>query len=193
MIIWMKNNHIFIDESGTLNEVFILCFIIFKNKDFLDQTIIQIEKFKHKAFQDATIELHFNKESFSTKKKFFEALGKDLFILRYFKTDQRDKSLSEYDFLITSIVDNKDITNDSIIFIDGFKSKKYHKNISSKIKKELKNYNLNIRSIKYIDSKKSPPIQLADMCAGCIRRKFERGTKEDNELFDLIKRFIKLS
>ena len=114
MIIRMKNNHIFIDESGVLNEVFILCFIIFKNKDFLNKTIIQIENFKNKTFQDTEIELHFNKESFRTK----------------------------------------------------------------------------VRSVKYIDSKKSQPIQLADMRAGCIRRKFERNTKEDNELFGLIKRFM---
>jgi hypothetical protein len=42
-----------------------------------------------------------------------------------------------------------------------------------------------------MDSKNSNLIQLADMCAGCIRRKIERETKEDNELFNLIKKFIK--
>ena len=44
--------------------------------------------------------------------------------------------------------------------------------------------------IKYTDSKNSPLIQLADMCAGCIRRRFERNNVEDRELYGIIEKFI---
>lgn len=44
-IIWMKNNHIYIDESGILNKVFVICFIVFTNKDYIQKTYLKINRF----------------------------------------------------------------------------------------------------------------------------------------------------
>jgi hypothetical protein len=151
------------------------------------ETEHKISEFKLDLFKNTNIELHFNKESLKTKKHFFKLWAKGDFEVFYFKTDN---SLSFSAQISNALLEHKNVTKNSIIFIDGFRTRRYNRKIISEIKKSLRGYGLKIKSIKYIDSKNSNLIQLADMCAGCIRRKLERNTKEDDELFALIKHLI---
>ena len=184
----MKNKHIYVDESsGPINNT-VICFIVFGNLENVQEINKVISNFKYVSNKE-DIELHFNKENTRIKKKFFKSLPNNRFYIKY--SLYKNSALTNIDLLIKSFVENKDLVNNSIVFIDGLKIRKYNRKAVGNIKKELKKYNIKIKSIKYMDSKNSNLIQLADMCAGCIRRKIERETKEDNELFNLIKKFIK--
>ena len=187
IIMLMKNKHIYIDESGSYMDNIIICFIIFFDIKHVESIDFVIDEFKSKSNRQNT-ELHFNRESLDFKKNFFKCLPKDKFDIKY--SLYKNNRLSNIDLIVKSLIENSDIVKNSFIFIDGLKIRKYNRKVISSIKKELKKYNIHIKSIKYIDSKNSNLIQLADMCAGCIRRKFERNRKEDNELFNLIKFLI---
>ncbi len=183
----MKNKHIYIDESGGAINNIVICFIVFTKLEDVQEIDRAISYFKYiSKIED--IELHYNKENIRIKKKFFKNLPNNKFYIKY--SLYKNNKLSNIDLLIKSFVENKDLVNNSIVFIDGLKIRKYNRKVIGNIKKELKKYNIKIKSIKYMDSKNSNIIQLADMCAGCIRRRVERETKEDNEIFNLIKKFI---
>ena len=98
--------------------------------------------------------------------------------------------LADYEYIIESILHNADISNAAIIYIDGAVSKKHNRYIISKIKRRLGENSVYPEYIKYIDSKNDNLVQLADMCAGCIRRKIERNTVEDQKLYKLIEKHI---
>jgi hypothetical protein len=188
----MKTNTIYIDETGNPKntKTFIICLIIFTSKYDLDFTVKNIENFKYKRFNNKYQELHFNKESFATKINIFTVLQQNKFIIRYYSSNIKDNIWSNEDHIIKSIYENKDLTNNSIIYIDGNISKHHKRFIISKIIKRLKVKDINIKKVKYEDSKSNNLIQLADMCAGCIRRKIERNTVDDKKLYKLIERFI---
>jgi hypothetical protein len=192
IIVRMKINTIYIDESGNPKntEVFIICLIIFADKYDIDFTIKNIQDFKYKRFKTEHQELHFNRESSTTKTNFFKVLNQSKFKIRYYIAQTRDKDWSNEDHIIRSIQDNVDVTNNSIIYIDGNISKQYRRFIVSKITKRLKDAQVNLKYIKYENSKNNALIQLADMCAGCIRCKIEKNTKIDQKLYNLIEKFI---
>jgi hypothetical protein len=164
--------------------------VIFKDLIDLNNTVSYIENFKNKTFKDSNVELHFNKESLSIKKKFFNIFNKNLFKIRYYKIESLKYNLSDIDYVIKCLIENRDSISNSIIYIDGLKSKNYNRKIITKIKITLKSHKIPIKSIKYTDSKNSPLIQLADMCAGCIRRRFERNNVEDRGLYNIIEKFM---
>ncbi len=184
----MNSKRIFIDESGSNPNNIIICFIVFSGINYVEKIDHIIDEFKYKVNKQNS-ELHFNKESFNLKKKFFKHLPRNRFYIKY--STYKNNKLSNIDLMIKSFVENPTLIENSIIFIDGSKNRKHNRRIINYIKKELKECNVKVKSIKYIDSKNSNLIQLADMCAGCIRRKFDKNSKEDNELFDLIKLYIK--
>ena len=188
----MKTNHIYIDETGNPKntKAFVICFVLFTDRYEIDFTIKNIEGFKYKKFGNIYQELHFNKESLPTKIGFFNCLQKDKFSLRYYLATIIDGNWCNENYIIASIEENKDVVQNSVLYIDGNFPRKHRKNIISKIIKELKTKGIYVKDIKYHDSKNNNLIQLADMCAGCIRRKIERGTKEDKKLYKLIKKFI---
>ncbi len=184
----MNNKRIFIDESGSSSNNIIICFVVFLGIDCVEKVDNIINGFKYKVNKQNS-ELHFNKESFGLKRGFFKYLPSNKFYIKY--STYRNNKLSNTNLIIKSFIENKSLIENSIIFIDGSKNIKNNRKIITSIKKELKRYNVYIKSIKYVDSKNSNLIQLADMCAGCIRRKFEKNSKEDNELFNLIKPHIR--
>ena len=185
----MKIKQIYIDESGHPKNTitFIICFVIFENKADQDLVNENINEFKHKRFNTSCHELHFNRESLSTKIAFFRRITFSNFTIRYYNGDMENNNWSNEEYIIKSIENNKDIIDNSVIYIDGAMSKKYNRLIISKIKTRLRAKSIYPKSIQYTDSKNNNLIQLADMCAGCIRRKIERNTVDDQKLYNIIK------
>lgn len=188
----MKIKQIYIDESGHPKNTitFIICFLIFENKNDQDLTILNINNFKNDRFGNINQELHFNKESFTTKSKFFRTINLSKFTIRYYEALIIDDKWSNEEYIIHSMENNKDIINNSVIYIDGTVSKQFKKLIISKIKTRLRSKSIYPKAIQYVDSKNNNLIQLADMCAGCIRRKIQRNTTDDQKLYTLIEKHI---
>ncbi len=186
----MKIKHVYIDESGNAKNTksCVICFVIFDDLTALDKLSVEIEAFKLKRFGNLHTELHFNKESFSTKRLFFELLSRYSFAIRYYQTIISDKNLNYEECILKSIKENIQIFNNSQIYIDGNKSQ--NPQMIRKIKSFLKENRLKIHSVRLLDSRKHLIIQVADMCAGCIRRALDRGTAQDLKLFNLIKNHI---
>ena len=186
----MKEKHIYIDESGDPKNTksCVICFLVFDNTTFFNQISLDMDNFKLRRFNNESTELHFNKESFTTKRLFFKLLIKYNFKIYFYQTDRLDQTLSYHNYFIKSIKKNLHIFNHSKIYIDGDMSK--NKNLLQKIKHLLKAEKILIKSIKFSNSRTNLFIQFTDMFAGCIRRKIDRGSREDKELFNLIKKFI---
>lgn len=188
----MTTRHIFIDDSGNLRntKILIICFVVCENKEHTKEIESSIQHFKRLRFKDTSIELHFNKESFSSKKEFFEHIRNEKFLTTYYIATSRDKDTDYIGHIICSLIENSNMIRNAKVYIDG--NSKFNKNhyILQRIKKALLAQNIRVASLRFLDSNKNELIQLADMCAGCIRRKLERNTVDDNKLYDLIRKFI---
>ena len=88
------------------------------------------------------------------------------------------------------VLQNKNVFQGAKIFIDGDTTLNKNPLLLYKIKKVLKLQNVTIKSIRFENSKSNNLIQLADMCGGCIRKNFERGTVLDKEMFQLLQKFV---
>lgn len=189
----MNNTYIYIDESGNIQNTngFVICFVIFYDIDILDKVSLAIRNFKNKRFQNENMELHFNKESLTTKKTFFKYMSDQKFVIKYYTNSLRNLHVTYQEHLIASILQNIYTFQNARIFIDGDISNSKHPLLLQQIKTSLKRRSLKVKSIKFVNSKNNVLIQLADMCAGCIRRKLERNTADDRRLFDMIRKFIK--
>lgn len=189
----MEKRHIYIDDSGNLHNTHILVIvcIIFANEKNISITISYITDFILNRFKSKNTELHFNKESIQTKTVFFKRIQRCAFTIKYYKADRRDIDLSLEDHIIRSILMHKDIYTGAKVFIDGNSTGNNKSSaVIQRIKSKLREHDLHIKSLRFEDSKRNVLIQLADMCAGCIRRKLERNTIDDRRLFDMIRKFI---
>ena len=84
-------------------------------------------------------ELHFNKESFTTKLRFFKKINLSKFSIRYYEALVVNNDWTNEEYIIQSMEINKDIINNCIIYIDGTVSKQHNRLIISKIKTTYNN------------------------------------------------------
>lgn len=190
----MNTTYIYIEDSGNLNNTntMVIVFVVFESITDVINTELCIQNYLQEKFQNLYKELHFNRESYAIKKSFFKHIQLQKFIIKYYLAYSVTKNIHYINHLIQSILDNKDIFNESKVFIDGDTTSNKYPLLLYRIKKELKSKNIPLKSIRFENSKNNLLIQLADMCAGCIRRNFEIAKKEDKELFSLLHRFIKM-
>jgi hypothetical protein len=131
----MNNKRIFIDESGSALNNTVICFIVFSKLEDVQEIDRVISNFKY-VLNKEDAELHFNKENIRTKKKFFKSLPNNRFYIKY--SLYKNNKLSNVDSLIKSFVENKDLVNSSVVFIDGLKIRKYNRKVIGDIKKRVK-------------------------------------------------------
>lgn len=188
----MNSTYVYIEDSGNLfnTKILVIVFVIFNNVEDVIATSKCIQSLIDMKIKGQNKELHFNKESSSMKKSFFKQIKSQKFFIQYYMANNLNKVLNFEEHLILGILENRDKFQGSKIFVDGNKTLNKNPILLYKIKKILKDQKILIKSIHFEDSKSNNLIQLADMCAGCIRKNFERGTSLDKELFKLIKKFI---
>ena len=189
---------IFIDESGDVDKgskYFNLCMVIFDDYLEAEKTAVKLKELRRERFQDDSIEFHFTKDSMTTKRKFFASTLKYNFKVRscVIDKDNFDTSKITYEkFLMLSLESFITELDNSKLYIDGIGSKIYRRNIISNIGRLAKKNNVKIYKVDFCDSKKNILIQMADMYAGLIRRKYQNTNKENDTMFLKVKDRIEI-
>ncbi len=185
----MRQKITIIEESGDaqMTNVFVLCFVFFNTITDAEKTSKILEELRYARFKNHYSEFHFNKESSQCKNLFFKSIQKSNFIIRYYHHTGNVK-FNYIEHIEKSFIRYKEELHNSHIYIDGKISKRYRKIFLQTINNAM--CSMKIPSVKFVNSKTNILIQLADMCAGCIRRKIERNTVDDSKLYDLIRKFI---
>jgi len=202
---------VFIDESGDAgfkfekesSNYFIIAAVIFD--DFLEaeKTAVAIKEMRRKEGFPDSVEFKFNKSKRKIREKFLETVKIFDYKIRYLIVDKRRIESNEfknnknsfYSYVIRMLLkhSNSTILN-AKIRIDGSGDRVFKRNFSVYLRKYLNSNDKKIiKNLRFVDSKESVLIQLADMVAGSERRYFEYkdGLKTDAEIYrSIIKKKI---
>lgn len=195
--------HIYIDETGDTgfklakgsSKIFAITLIIFKDPGEIEKTVKAIKKMEERIRFPQKAEWHFSKVKPAWRKEFL-------------------KTLLPYDFEIKTVIMNKkniegvklstdkrhfynytcklvlqyslhDFNEAKIVF-DKCGNREFYTEMRQYFRKKCNMDHTSIKSIKSKDSHKEIPLQIADMVAGTIGRRFS-GKKDRDEYYDLIK------
>ena len=207
----LSQSLVFIDESGDAgfkfekesSNYFIISAVIFNDSLEAEKTAVAIKDMRRKEGFPDNIEFKFNKSKRKIGEKFLETVRIFDFKIRYLIVDKRKIKSNElknnknsfYSYIIKMLLkySNSTILN-AKIKIDGSGDRIFKRNFSVYLRKDL-NYNGKkvIKNLRFVNSKESVLIQLADMVAGSERRYFEyrNGIKTDAEIYrNIIKKKI---
>jgi len=200
-----RNQIVFIDDSGDpgfkLNRGssshFIISCVIFDDELEAEKTAITIKEFRRKIKKTDRYEFKFNKCSKNDIKVFLLAISKHDFRIRAIVVDKK-KVISEelknkvdsfYNYFIKLVLEhNGGKIKNAKIRLDGHGNRVFRREATTYLRNNLNTKNKRIlRDFKFRDSKRDVLVQLADMVAGSISRKYQVGKSDKNIYWNIIK------
>jgi hypothetical protein len=177
---------IYIDESGISPDqgysVYVCLYIESKNRTYLNDKIIEIEK------QIKISHTHWTEMPWKIRLKFVDKIKYlDFDVIATICKNPILPDILLKKVLIESTVIDSNIIN---IFIDGKKNKNYER----ELKGLLRNHGVKVYDLKIVDDKKEPLIRLSDFLAGLTRTYFNNDRDKNNifYIFNLVKNKIKI-
>lgn len=182
---------IFIDESGDAgfkipkgsSKSFVITLVIFDDELEAEKAAGKIKEFKGKIGKGSNYEFKFNNLKKSYKLGFLEAIKNCRFRVRaivvkkdkIYLTDIRTDTKTYYNFFLRQVLEHNSSTiKDAKLRLDGTGERKLKKAVSGYLRQSLnmKTRDKVMDNLKFVDSKNSLLIQLADMVAGSIHRAY---------------------
>lgn len=197
---------IFIDDSGDpgfkiekgSSLVFVIACVIFDDELEAEKTAVAIKELRRKLKKSDNFEFKFNKANREFRLKFLEHISRFKFRFRaivFEKTKIKSDELktskqSFYNYAIKMVLKhNFGTIKEAKIRLDGHGDRIYKREIIRYLRKELNNRENRIfQKLQFVDSKSNVLIQLADMIAGAIHRKYEIEKTDSKMYFNLIKK-----
>ena len=197
---------IFIDDSGDpgfkiekgSSSVFVITCVIFDDELEAEKTAVAIKEFRRKLKKSDNFEFKFNKADREFRTKFLESIIHFKFRIRAIvfdkvkiKSDElKTSKQSFYNYAIKMVLKHSFGTiKEAKIRLDGHGDRIYKREVIRYLRKELNNRENRIfQKLQFVDSKSNVLIQLADMIAGAIHRKYEIEKTDSKMYFNLIKK-----
>ncbi|MEI6296989.1 MAG: DUF3800 domain-containing protein [bacterium] len=196
--------YVFIDESGDSgfkidkgsSDFFVIALLIFKDNLEIEKASLAVKELRRDLKFPDNMEFKFSKSKDVVKEKFLKTIRGFDFKIRALVVEKKiirsrdlkvDKK-SFYSYFVKQVLKygGKTILNTKVK-IDGSGDREFKRSFSSYLRRELNNKEKCILSdLKFVDSKSSIPIQMADMVAGAIRKFYEG----DISFKNLIKKLI---
>ena len=192
---------IFLDESGDAgfkfgqgsSSHFVIALVIFDNPLDAEETALHIKRLRERLKLNANFEFKFGKLSDFYRYQFLESIRNDPFRIRAMVVDKRllqSSSLKEdkdsfYSHFASEVLKyNHGKIIGASLRIDGSGSREFKKAFQSTLRSKLKDGTLS--KCKFVDSKTDSLIQLADIIAGSIYRRYNPN-KLDSSFYEMIK------
>lgn len=197
---------IFVDDSGDpgfkiekgSSPVFVIACVIFDDELEAEKTAVAIKELRRKLKKSDNFEFKFNKASREFRLKFLEHISRFKFRFRaivFEKTKIKSDELktskqSFYNYAIKMVLKhNFGTIKEAKIRLDGHGDRIYKREVIRYLRKELNNRENRIfQKLQFVDSKSNVLIQLADMIAGAIHRKYEIEKTDSKMYFNVIKK-----
>lgn len=197
---------VFIDDSGDpgfkiekgSSPVFVIACVIFDDELEAEKTAVAIKEFRRKLKKSDNFEFKFNKANREFRLQFLEHVSRFQFRFRaivFEKTKIKSNELktskqSFYNYAIKMVLKhNFGTIKEAKIRLDGHGDRIYKREVIRYLRKELNNKeNRVFQKLQFVDSKSNVLIQLTDMIAGAIHRKYETGKTDAKMYFDIIKK-----
>lgn len=199
---------VFIDDSGDpgfklekgSSPVFVIACVIFDDELVAEKTAVAIKELRRLLKKPDTFEFKFNKANRVLRLKFLNHIAQFKFRIRtivFEKTKIRSFELktskqSFYNYAVKMVLKhNFGRVKDAKIRLDGRGDRIYKREVVRYLRHELNKQNLRVfKKLQFVDSKSNVLIQLADMIAGAIHRKYQTDKTDAKDYVSAIKRRI---
>jgi len=199
---------VFVDDSGDpgfkvekgSSPVFVIACVIFDDELEAEKTAVAIKEFRRKLNKSDRFEFKFNKASKRFRLKFLKHIANFKFRVRaivFEKSKIRSNELktskqSFYNYAIKMVLKhNFGTVKEAKIRLDGHGDRIYKREVIRYLRKELNNReNRVFKKLQFVNSKSNVLIQLADMIAGTIHRKYEIKKTDSKAYYTVIKRRV---
>ena len=199
---------IFIDDSGDpgfkvakgSTEYFIICLVIFDDPLEAEETALKIKKLRRELNLSDNFEFKFNKCRKEFRCQFLDVIRSSKFRVRAIVMDKskiygeelRRSRESFYGYAIKMVLKHHSGTiRNAKLRLDGHGNRKFKQAFNTYLRKELNSQANGTEKVfldlKFVDSKRNVLIQLADMVAGTINRKYNRSKTDRIEYYNIIK------
>lgn len=201
---------IFIDDSGDpgfkldkgSSGVFVIACVIFDDELEAEKTAVAIKEFRRKMKFPDTMEFKFNKSKKKIREGFLIGVSKYKFRIRaivmqkekIYGQELRRSKESFYSYAIKMVLkyDNQTLKN-AKIKLDGHGERIFRRRLTTYLRQELNIRQKKVVSqLRFVNSKTNVLIQLADMVAGAIYRKYTSNKKDAEIYYDILKRYKKI-
>lgn len=197
---------IFIDDSGDpgfkiekgSSPVLVIVCVIFDDELEAEKTAVAIKELRRKLKKSDKFEFKFNKTNREFRLKFLQEVSHFKFRFRaivFEKTKIKSDELktskqSFYNYAIKMVLKhNFGTIKGAKIRLDGHGDRIYKREVIRYLRKELNNRENKIfQKLQFVDSKSNVLIQLADMIAGSIHRKYMMEKMDSKTYFNIIKK-----
>lgn len=199
---------VFIDDSGDpgfkvekgSSPVFVITCVIFDDELEAERTAVVIKELRRKLKKSDNFEFKFNKANRELRLKFLEHIAHLRFRIRAIvfekskvkRSELKTSKRSFYNYAIKMVLKhNFGTIKEAKIRLDGHGDRIYKREVIRYLRKELNNReNKVFQKLQFVDSKSNVLIQLADMIAGSIHRKYEAGKTDAKMYYSVIKKRI---
>lgn len=199
---------VFIDDSGDpgfkiekgSSPVFVIACVIFDDELEAEKTAVAIKEFRRKLKKSDNFEFKFNKSKREFRLKFLEQIISFKFRIRtivFEKTKIKSSELkisksSFYNYAIKMVLKNNfGKIKEAKIRLDGHGDRIYKREVIRYLHRELNNRENRIfEKLQFVNSKNNVLIQLVDMIAGSIHRKYEIEKSDANLYYNIIRKRI---
>lgn len=182
---------VFIDDSGDpgfkvekgSSPVFVIACVVFNDDLEAEKTAVAIKELRRKLKKSDNFEFKFNKSNRELRLRFLEHVSHFKFYTRaivFEKSKIRSNELktskqSFYNYAIKMVLKHSFGTiKEAKVRLDGRGDRIYKREITRYLRRELnKRENRVFQKLQFVDSKSNVLIQLADMIAGAIHRRYE--------------------
>jgi hypothetical protein len=186
----MAKQLIFIDDSGDpgfkpgrhSSKYFVVCCVIFNDEIDAEEAGIGIKVIKRDLHLAQDYELKFSRNSTAWRQDLLARVKKFQFKIRAVVVDKSKIDLSAkgaadnfYQFAIKEVLLRYSDMKNAKVYLDGSGGKNYRLRSAAYFRKELNKTGRKLSEFKLVDSKTDNLIQLADLIAGAICRKYEKG------------------
>lgn len=199
---------VFIDDSGDpgfkiekgSSPVFIIVCVIFDDELEAEKTAVAIKEFRRKLKKSDNFEFKFNKSNREFRLNFLEHVISFKFRIRaivFEKTKIKSNELkiskqSFYNYAIKMVLKhNFGKIKEAKIRLDGHGDRIYKREVVRYLRRELNNKkNRVFEKLQFVDSRNNVLIQLADMIAGSIHRKYEFEKSDAKLYYGIVKKRV---
>jgi len=199
---------VFIDDSGDpgfkiekgSTPVFVIACVIFDDELEAEKTAVAIKELRRRLKKSENFEFKFNKANRRFRLKFLNLAVHFKFRIRaivFVKNKIRSAELrtsksSFYNYAVKMVLKhNFGTIKEAKIRLDGRGDRLYKREVIRYLRQELNNRETRLfQKFQFVDSKANVLIQLADMVAGAIHRKYEVGKTDAGTYYAVIKKRV---
>lgn len=197
---------VFIDDSGDpgfklgrgSSQFFVIACAVFEDNLDAEETALLMKRYRRDLRWPDEREFKFNKTRKDFVKELLSRVSGCNFKIRAIAIDKskiyshelKNKQDSFYNYAIKEVLSKSSLLKDADIRLDGHSGREYKKSTITYLRREVNKRSKKIAKVRFVDSRTNNLIQLADLVAGSIHRKYQTDKTDHKDYLEIVNKRI---